>query len=251
MLTTLAHRRCSAPLFIAFCLLAAVLGGCIHIDQTLTLHSDGTGTIDLVYAMPEDQPGDIQAAARAVIEQSAPNGNPVPMPFDQSDADVRGEFKTYERHGVFLQSVRTESRNGWKYRTMAIRFQSLQGLARTGILADRTLSLTRDERGNYVLVQAAGKKSGDYLAMVEQIQSDPILSELLTGFRAAIRVQTPGRILESNATQKSERMAAWLYDSDRDPHAIENVQRATMRIVFDGRGLKIPVLKQAASKQGG
>ena len=68
------------------------------------------------------------------------------------------------------------------------------------------------------------------------------------GFKAAIRVKTPGRILETNAPEKSERQAGWIFDLELDPEALRKVQEASLRIVFEGKGLEIPAFRSAPAK---
>jgi hypothetical protein len=61
-------------------------------------------------------------------------------------------------------------------------------------------------------------------------------------------VKTPGRILETNAQEKSERQAGWTFDLERDPEALQKVQEASLRIVFEGKGLDIPAFRSAPAK---
>lgn len=224
------------------------LTGCIRVEQVLTLNADGSGTIDLTYGMSEESVRSFQEMS----EDMAAGSNDLSeaaMPFDFSDEDIRNDFKDYEEDGVALESVSTSVRDGWKYRRMVIAFRNLEGLARSGFLADRRFSLTRDAQGNYVLVQASGG-NGEMAGQLSALggpEMQEVMSAMMKGFRAVIRIRTPGRILETNAPEKDDRTASWSFDLEKDAQALEKAQAAAMRIVFEGKGLKIPEFKSGAA----
>jgi hypothetical protein len=226
--------------------LISTLAGCIQVDQTLVLEKDGSGTIHLTYSMSEESISQWRGVARNMLDSASSNSSSPVMPFDFSDEDVRNDFKEYERDGVALQSVKTETRDGWKIRRMVIRFQSLSGLARAGFLADRNISLVKDPRGNYVFTQQAGREDHlpPELAALTGISANSLFSDMMKGFKAVIRVIPPGRILETNASETKNQTAAWTYDLDRDPDALQKAQNASLRIVFDGKGLNIPTFRR-------
>ena len=247
----MAKMRAAGIACIAGAFLASTLGGCINVDQTLVLEKDGSGTIDLTYGMSEESISQWQDVARNMLDGSNPGSSSSPvMPFDFSDEDVRNDFKEYEADGVALQSLRSETRDGWKYRRMVISFKSLAGIARAGFLANRNISLVKDPRGNYVFTQQVGRGGNlpPELAAFTDTSADSLFSGMMQGFKAVIRVKTPGRILETNAPEKSERQAGWVFDLERDPTALQKVQEASLRIVFEGKGLDIPAFRSAPAK---
>lgn len=223
-------------------LILLATNGCVHVDQTLTLARDGSGSIDLFYAQPDESSTQVQALARRILEQAGAEDSMTTMPLEVTDDQIRKEFKALAPYGITLHSVKTESRDGWTVRNMNIRFRHLKGLAEAGLLADRDISLARDAAGNYVFTQSAGRNSttSEALALLAEMESTPLMGGLMQGFRARLRVITPGRILETNAPEKTERAAAWTFDYDRDPGIIGKAHRLAMRIVFDGKGLAIP-----------
>jgi hypothetical protein len=241
-----AKMRSAGIARIAGAFLISTLAGCIKVDQTLVLEKDGSGMIDLAYGMSEENISQWQGVARNMLDSTSSGSSSPIMPFDFSDEDVRSDFKEFERDGVSLRSIKTETRDGWKFRRMGIRFKSLDGLARAGFLADRNISLAKDSRGNYVFIQQAGRKGNlpPELAVFAGTSDDSLFSDVMQGFKAVIRVKTPGRILETNAPEKRDRTAAWTYDLDRDPDALQKAQNASLRIVFDGKGLNIPTFRR-------
>ena len=155
----MAKMRAAGVACIAGVFLASTLAGCIKVDQTLILDKDGSGTVDLTYGMSEESISQGRDIARNMFDSSNPGSSSPIMPFDFSDEDVRSDFKEFERDGVVLKSLKTEARDGWKFRRMVIGFKSLAGLAKAGFLADRNISLAKDPRGNYVFTQQVGREA--------------------------------------------------------------------------------------------
>ena len=241
-----AKMRAAGIARIAGAFLCSTLAGCIKVDQTLVLEKDGSGTIDLTYGMSEENISQWQGVARNMLDSASSGSSSPIMPFDFSDEDVWNDFKEFERDGVALQSVKTENRDRWKFRRMVIRFKSLDGLAKAGFLADRNISLVKNSRGNYVFTLQAGREGNPppELADFTGTSADSLFSDMMQGFKAVIRVKTPGRILETNAPEKKNRTAAWTYDLGKDPDALQKAQNASLRIVFDGKGLSIPTFRR-------
>ena len=240
-------RRARPFLWPLVVVLFATLTGCVKVEQTLTLNADGSGVIDLTYGMSEDTVSGLHEMAKSVLEETNGSGA-ASAPFDFSDEDIRQDFKEYEPDGVTLESVRTEAREGWTFRHLVIRFRDLAGLARTGFLADRNFSLSRDAQGNCVLVQstAGNGNVSEQVSALGGPEMESAMNSLMKGFRAVIRVKTPGKILETNAPEKSDCSATWTFDLEKDPEALEKVQQTSMRIVFEGKGVRIPDFNSAA-----
>lgn len=244
--TAPAHRLCVLFSLPAAASLLVALAGCVKVEQTLALSRDGSGTIDITYGMSEENAAQMTSFLAEGVRDEAEglNGAAMASPFDFNDDDVRRDFKEYETDGVVLESVKTETRDGWRYRNLVIRFKNLEGLARTGFLSDQSISLTRDARGNYVFVQSAGPSGTVPEGLPDLAETvDPIASPWLEGFRAVIRIRTPGRILETNAPDHDGQSAAWTFDLDSNPRALQEAQRLSMRVVFEGRGVKIADFK--------
>lgn len=246
----MAKMRASGVACIAGAFLASTLTGCVKVDQTLILEEDGSGTVDLTYGMSEESISEWQDVARNMLDSSSADSSSPVMPFDFSDEDVRNDFKEFEHDGVTLRSLKTEARDGWKFRRMVIDFKNLAALAKAGFLGDRDISLMKDPQGNYIFTQQVGREGNlpPELAAFTGISANSLFSGMMQGFKAMIRVKTPGRIIETNAPEKSERQAEWMFDLERDPEALQKVQEASLRIVFEGKGLDIPAFRSTPAK---
>ena len=229
--------------------LVSLIAGCVKVDQTLSLESDGSGTLDLVYGMSEQTVAQMKAMTQSMLAESATNkdANTIAMDFDYTESEMRNDFEAYEPYGVTLDSMSMETRDGWKYRSLKIRFKTLDGLAKTPWFSDRVFSLSKNEAGNYELVRAAGNNS---MNMAPPAESNPNVDEMVAGmmkgFQAVIRIKTPSPIIESNAESASGDTAEWVFDLEKDPKALEKAQTLTMKVVFNGQGLSIPEFKRMA-----
>jgi len=227
--------------------LAMLAVGCVQIEQDLTLNRDGGGVVHLAYATQDGEVTLTQQAAREFLRQSlAVRGGAARLPQDMSDAEIRKQFVEYARWGVQLDRLSTERKADRVVRRATISFKNLQGLARA-LLPERRVLLSRDARGHYLLAQqpGGGASATSRLAAVIADESNPLVPELLNGFRASLRVTAPGRVVEANATQTAQNAATWRFDFDRDPQAVSRLLQQPMRMVFDGQGLNLVPFIQA------
>jgi hypothetical protein len=68
------------------------------------------------------------------------------------------------------------------------------------------------------------------------------MSAMFAGMHIANRVVVPSEIVETNATEVDGRTAAWVYDIDKDPSIMTQLENLDMRVVFSGNGVSIPEL---------
>jgi hypothetical protein len=234
------HGLSRSSTFVVF--LAGLLiwsAGCVQVEQTLTLEPEGSGTMQITFGVSEATAARMSEMARESGLQTEAEG----FPSTFSEKDIRQDFKDYEKYGVILQSVKIESKNGWKYQHLEVHFESLDGLAQTPLMSDHEISLRRTAEGHYEFLQTATEMMPPDATQSVQMQ------EMMKGFKAALRIRTPGAILESNAPEHSEREAAWVFDLDKDPEAIKKAENVTIRIVFDGKGLNIPEFQKSSASR--
>jgi len=235
---------------VAGALALALLTGCIHVEQILTLKPDGSGELHVTYGMSKDDIAQMQEMSKgAMAEEGVSNDVAAASPFDFNEADIREDFKAYEEHGVTLNSVRTEESNNWKFVYLDIGFKSLAGLSRTDFVSDRTISLAKTAEGRYVFRQAAsGAQDKAAREGVDQESIDTMMAGMMKGFHATMTVRTPGKILKTNAGQSDEQSATWDFDLEKDPQALQRAQKLDMQVEFDGTGIEIPEFNPSPDK---
>lgn len=224
--------------------------GCVEIEQDLTLKADGSGILRVSCVVAATEATLTQQAAREMLRQSLmAAGGGARLPQDMSDAEIRAQFTGYAKQGVKLEQLTTERKAHQVARRATVSFKNLPGLARA-LLPERTLVLSRSAQGDYTLTQQPGRGESmvNRLAALAADESNPLASELFKGFRATLRVNAPGRVLEANAAQVRQQMALWRFDYDRDPQALAKLLQYPMRLTFEGRGLSLaPFLCKASA----
>ncbi len=225
----------------SFVVLAAVLvlSGCIKVDQTLNIESDGSGTLEMVYGMSEQTLAQIEAMkqmAASMEEEGVAEKAQTDSPLDFDPEKIRQEFAAKNLKGIELTEVASEVREGWNFMRIKTRFENLAALQQVDFIEDSGLSITQDANGNHVLTQKLGSDemgSEGAPEMDEQMMQG--MAAMFAGMRIASTVVVPGKILESNATEVSGNQASWIYDVDQDPQALVRLQRGEeMRLVFSG-----------------
>lgn len=223
---------------LAVLLLAA---GCIQVEQAIEIRPDGSGTLDLSYGMSRETVGQIEGAVREAsgLEQE-PDATPSsPMDFDE--ASIRESFKDFEPHGVTLASLETETRADWKFMRLKIAFRDLAGLTKTSFFSDRNVSLRRNAEGHYTFRLAAGANDAEASGpTADSPEMEQLAKEIMKGFRMAVSITAPGRVLATSGDRKDDHTVAWEFDLDKDPQAVSRAGSLDMWVTFDGEGLKIP-----------
>ena len=221
-------------------IVAGTFSGCIHVEQSLTLNGDGSGTLDVTYGMSKENIAQMQEMSKQAVEDGGTNDTEKASPFDFNEADIRADFKEYEQHGVTLSSVRTEETNNWKFVYLKIAFQNLEGLSHTEFVSDRTVTLVKNEAGHYVYRQAVANPEEELPEGTDQASVNDMMSGFMKGFHAVMKVHTPGKILTTNAGASDEQSATWDFDLEKDPTALQRAQKLDIQVEFDGAGLNIP-----------
>jgi len=231
-------------------LLLVVSVGCIKIDQDLTINKDGSGTMAVRYGMSEQTITQMEAMKEMTKNMPQMEGEEVPEdenPFDFDEETIREGFKELEKDGIKLESVKSETKDAWKYMDITFSFKDLNALAETEFFKGSSLSLTKNDEGNYVLVQESGDMTG--MNPGGDAEMDPEMQKMMmkqmapmfAGMRVAMTINTPGKIIETNASEKKgDDSASWIYDVDKDPDCILDMQKSTVRIVFEGKGIDLP-----------
>lgn len=209
----------------------ALFAGCVQVEQTLSLDANGGGTVTVQYAMSKEALANLEARARA---ESGDSDGMEGAPFSFDEAQVREDFKEYEPLGITLEEVRSWEEGGNKYIRLAIRFASLADVMKTEFFSDRNVQLKRLADGAYEFRQTGAPPEDMTPETMEMMRG------LLAGFRAALAVETPGPILETNADEHGERKATWIFDVDKDPEALARAQRMDLWVRFAVDGVSLP-----------
>lgn len=236
------------PLRGSLVLLATLLlAGCIKVDQTLTLHADGSGTLAIAYGLPQhslapDRGSRPRGPAGARIDAMQRL-----LPLDEQH--LRDRLSIELPDDVELISVSSEQIDGWRYMFVTVAFDSLSALWSSPLLQDSALLTWRDESGkrNYELVLpgVALRDRNDLLGgILRNLGPDHPLrnADGLDGLRIKHTVVVPTRIVDSNATVIDGNRAQWVFDVENDPQALRKLEQARFRVVFACDGIDLPAV---------
>jgi len=220
---------------------AAMLSGCVKVEQDLVLNPDGTGTLKFVYGV-KDQ--DLQRMKQVATQMAAIDPTLVKEDVDWltafDETVIRREWDKVDHEGVTLDQVKTELSGGWRYMTANINFENLQKLFDCGMIKDCHVALTRGPDGQYGFQQNINlNKSMKSLPPGMDLKTmGPMLAMLMQDFEAVLKVEAPGRIIRSNADRTEGRQAIWELNG-KQTDLITRLQELDLRLMFEGKTLDI------------
>ena len=226
--------------------------GCIRIEQTLTIKKDASGSCDIYYSMSEQTIVQLKAMLKLREQMAAASENIsgliqeddfTRMLIDPIENDMRREIKKYEKYGITLERMKVESRNAWRHVRMKILFDNLEEAAKTDVFQEYGFSLSKNTNGNYLFYRKGENDDSKKTRKFSDHETVRLLTPLLGGFKVVLRLNTPGKILKTNAPQKSLYSAIWNFDFDKNPDAVLGLQNESLMLVFEGDGLNLPEIK--------
>jgi len=235
-------------------ILACIVSGCIQVEQTLILREDASGSLAVKLVVPDETSDQIKAMnalagemARAAGEAVKPEGEDdfTQLVFSPEEKMIRDKVASYSDLGLVLEKLSVESRHGERKVALKLRFNDIVKLAQADFFSGYGFSLLRTGDGNYSLfTRPATDEPLNPDWSTSDTETQKLLAPFLRGFKFRLEVRTPGRILKTNAGQRTATTAAWTYEFDTDADAVARLQRERMQIVFDGGGLKLPDVRQ-------
>lgn len=229
-----------------------LLAGCLKVEQTLTINKDGSGLLAMDYGMSQQTIDQMKAMQKMAQAAGATNSEQDKAAFEFDEKEIMGKFKDMEKDGIKLVKLDSEVTNGWKYIHALISFTSLEKMQKAEFFDNNLLSLKKRADGNYELVQNSNAEYGtaEETGMNNQEMQDAMLQQMapmLKGMKIVLRVKVPGKVIETNANEKDDNSVAWIYDIDKDPKDLQRLQRASMRVVFEGQGVTLPEIHSSAA----
>lgn len=218
-----------------------LLSGCVQVSQDLSINSDGSGTLDFIYSVKEEdllRMREVAKSMAALDPELAQEDVDWLIAFDEEV--IRREWNEAANDGVHLNNVVTELKDGWRSMKAEVGFQTLQQLFDCGMIDDCHVALSRGPDGQYGFQQSISmtKMSESLPAGMNLKTLKPIVSMLFQDFRADVRFTAPGAILRSNADSVEGQSATWSIRGDQ-PNFMAKLQDFDVRLMFDGKGMQI------------
>lgn len=222
-------------------LLPLLAAGCLNMDQTITLNKDGSVAIETTYALSEKAITQFRAMYRlrdrmktvaeggAIDEEDA--GRP-PALLDPVEERLTRELDKYKPYGLTVDKLKIRSRNAWREVQLAVRIDNLEEFAKTDFFKTYGFELARTTDGNYVLSRTREVEKPKLQRNDPETQK--LISSVLSGFKATVRVNTPGRVLRTNGDRTSLFGVTWVFNFERNPDALWAAENQSMIILFEG-----------------
>lgn len=229
-------------------------GGCIKLDSSLTLTKEGGAVVEVEYQISETTIQQLKTAfalrrQMALLEGTSAEKQPDEIFLDPVESEVRSFFKKYESKGIALDRLKVTPKEGnWRLVSMKLSCKSLADAARSDLFAWYGFDLQPQGDGKLRFFRPAESKSASMTAIDPDAMK--IMTPLCEGFRAAFRLNVPGKILESNAHQAALRSAVWTFDQDRDQRALLALQSQDFSALFEADGARLPSLRRIPRQAG-
>jgi hypothetical protein len=226
--------------------------GCLKVDQALSIRKDCSGTYEVNYSISEQAISQIKAMLKLQEQLTKLSGQPAERTrmdelwevfLDPTEAGLRQEIQKYANYGIALSQLKVDTRNAWRYVNAKLAYKNLADVARADFFKEIGFSLTKNSDGSYLLHRPKETSQVQAARDLSDPNTERMLTPILGGFRVATKINTPGRILKTNAPERLAFTALWDFDFDKDPNAILALQNLEINIVFDGSGLDLPAIQ--------
>ena len=247
-------KKCRSVLWLAAVGAAALMSGCVKMEEEFAIKPDGSGTLSLKYSIAEETISQIHAMRVLTTELATaqPQDKPAVVPggfdrylFDPVDGDLRALLRSYEPYGVTAEKVEVRTRNARREVEIKASFKDLAQLSKTEFFKQYGFKLGRNQSSQYVLSRAAVTNDPEALAVFSDPESVRQVTPLLSGFDVSLNVRVPGRIIKSSAPQRTMTpySATWVFDFDSEPKAFVNLQRQDFSVTFEAGNVRLPEIR--------
>lgn len=249
-------------LILAASLMGLALGGCVQVESTTVLNGDGSGTVDVVYAMSLEVEQAMQEIADLDSGMEEDMGS-APL-FDES-FDMEDLKKELAEHDVKVKRYENGVENDKRVVRMTFAFDDVHGLQAAMELSgggDNVIGVRELDDGNFILttVPSAYAEEEEYeepedpmagfdpenmgAAMADAARSVELMGVLMShadDMSIVTAVTFPGEVLRHNATRVDGRTCYWVMDSGS---MMSQQGMSEPEVVFAGAGLKLKAPKR-------
>jgi len=227
--------------------------GCIKVEHNLALNRDGSGVLEISYSVPEQTVTQIKAMLKLERELAIAAGESpdtytedefTRLVFDPDEARLLKKLSELAEYGITIKNLNVRSRGARRNVDLKIAFANIADVAGAGFFNAYGFSLVKTGDGNYAWIRRGDRSADAAPPDVSDPETLRALDPLLGGFSFALTVSPPGRILKTDAPSKTPNSATWKFDFDHDPIALWAVKTRNMTIIFDGKGLTLPEVRQ-------
>lgn len=220
--------------------------GCIKIDATLTLNSEGGGSLRATYGMPSFLVRQLEVTrqwtqqldlAAGKTNAAPPPALDIPMIYDETV--LKGRFKRMEADGITVDALQIKEQGGWNYVEFTLKFSRLEALMKQSMFRECGVLFKRQDddcRLSISLPPTGFSSSPGGLSSPDTITK---ITPFLNGMRVKVRLDLPGDIRNSTSTMSDVRRATWEWDFDKDARVVDSLSQDKIVVVFNGSRVRI------------
>jgi hypothetical protein len=229
--------------------------GCVEVEQALVINKTGSATYELEYDISEQTVEQMKAMYGLRDQMASGPASTVTLQpvdertrlfFDPEEVALKKLVQEYAKYGVSLERIRVQSKRGTREVRLKVAIDRLAALAASDLFPAYGFSLSKTHSGDYEFYRVPGKFGEEAPLNMSDPDTTKMLIPFFNGFRVSTKVQAPTQLLETNAGIETRYSSVWTYDFDKDPEAILKLQREPWRMVFGGRGVNLPDIKQGS-----
>lgn len=238
--------------------ISVLFSGCIQMEHDLRIADDGSATYRLDYAISEQAISRFRAMFKlkddlAVAAGEAPPGKelePLLAAFlDPAEGEIRKQLEAFAADGVSIKTIHQETRAAWRHIGLELEVADLAALAGNPFFVRHGFDLYRNDAGQYVWSRSPHISDVGSIPATPSDQDLKEITPIMAGFKTAVRVTPPGRILSTTAFRTTLQTAAWEFDFNRQPIALQTLLRQHFHIVFDAPRATLPELRTTAKPE--
>lgn len=213
--------------------LPLVLGGCLELEQTMTLDKDGTLAVRLEYTVDEPVLPALLEGRRLIDrwQRQADTDGDEATPGWLLSAEAAK--KHFAGPGLRLVEHDVKSADGRRHVTVRCHAANGRRALNGGVFGD--FSLARGETGDFVL-RADLARPPDYA--VNDSEAAAKLRALCRGLRIRLEIETPTPIVSTTGAKSGRRRAVWDFRVEEGRDAPFLHRPPEIQVVFRGRGLR-------------
>lgn len=234
---------------IVFTIGMLLLSGCIDMEHDLRMAADGSADYQLSYSISEQAVSQFRAMLRLTAELAEAAGHPHPRDeldpllqlfLDPNEADIRLALESLAEAGISIRSLRQETRGNRRHINLHLDIDTIDQLAHIPFFREYGFSLSQTTEGLYQWDRRPMQTEGVPTPFSEYERAN--IAPLMDGFRVAVNVTVPGRIMSTTAARTALQRATWEFAFNRNPMAVQSLLHQHFRIVFDSSGRDIPLV---------
>jgi len=187
-----------------------LLGGCIHLEQSVRINRDGSAVVSYHYSLAEEDLATLAAIRKMVDKWQRGEGETVEEGLNWF-VNREAVEKHFAANGAEVQVYRQYRQGGRKHVEVTVFMEDAEAGLNSGVFGPFELLATPD--GNLLLRVATATLTPDAAPSASRIEH---LKALVGDLRIRFEVEVPTAIVSATTTEKRGHKAVWIFEAKKD-----------------------------------